>query len=159
MKLNLSKIQNIIIAATIAGVPLVAASQPAYADKPQTYTGRFSNVAVQGYDPVAYFTDGKPVKGEHEFTTTYQGAEYRFANAENLATFTADPAKYAPQYGGYCAWAVSQGKTAKGDAKYWAIVDDKLYLNYNRSIQKDWDKDREGFIVAADQNWPTVLEE
>ncbi|MBR9833598.1 MAG: YHS domain-containing protein [Alphaproteobacteria bacterium] len=159
MKLNLTRIQTIIIAATVAAVPMVAATQPAYADKAQTYTGRFSNLAVQGYDPVAYFTDGKPVKGEKEFTTTYQGAEYRFASAENLAAFTADPARFAPQYGGYCAWAVSQGKTAKGDAKYWAIVDDKLYLNFNRSIQKDWDKDREGFITAADQHWPTVLEE
>jgi len=130
----------------------------AHADKDPVYTGAFSNVAVQGHDPVAYFTEGEPVKGDRDFSFNYQGAEFRFASAENLALFKADPAKYASQYGGYCAWAVAQGKTAKGDADHWRIVDGKLYLNYNRSIQEKWEADIDGFITAGDANWPTVLE-
>ena len=89
--------------------------------------------------------------------TTYQGAEFRFASAENLATFMADPEAYAPQYGGYCAWAVSQGYTAKGDADYWAIVDGKLFLNYNKKIQDRWEQNRDVYIDDANTNWPEVL--
>ncbi|MEM7493188.1 MAG: YHS domain-containing (seleno)protein [Pseudomonadota bacterium] len=152
------KLRTLIAAGALAIVPVVAATPAAYADKDPIYTGRFSNTAVEGHDAVAYFTQGKPVKGSKEFSTEYQGAEFRFSSAENLALFTADPAKYAPQYGGYCAWAISQGKTAKGDADHWAIVDGKLYLNYNKSIQKTWDADRAGFIVKADTEWPTVLQ-
>ncbi|MEM1148516.1 MAG: YHS domain-containing (seleno)protein [Pseudomonadota bacterium] len=130
----------------------------AYAEKDPIYTGRFSNLALQGYDTVAYFTAGEPTKGSADFSTTYEGAEFHFSSQENLTLFLADPAKYAPQYGGYCAWAVAQDKTAKGDARRWAIVDGKLYLNYNKGIQKKWDADRAGFITSADANWPTVLE-
>ncbi len=143
----------------LAAVALTTlAPMAAHADKDPIYTGAWSNVAVEGHDPVAYFTDGKPVKGDRDFSFDYQGAEFRFASAENLARFKADPAKYAPQYGGYCAWAVAQGKTAKGDADHWRIVDGKLYLNYNRSIQGKWEVDIDGFITSADANWPTVLE-
>ena len=152
------KLRTLIAAGALAIVPVVAATPAAYADKDPIYTGRFSNTAVEGHDAVAYFTQGKPVKGSKKFSTEYQGAEFRFASAENLATFKAEPAKYAPQYGGYCAWAVSQGYTAKGDADHWAIVDGKLYLNYNKSVQKTWDADRAGFIVKADTEWPTVLQ-
>ena len=69
----------------------------------------------------------------------------------------ANPEAYAPQYGGYCAWAVSQGKTASADPKIWAIVDDKLYVNYNRKIGQRWEADRDNFIKLADDNWPSVL--
>ena len=142
----------------LAAAAIASLSPSALADKAPVYTGNFSNTAVEGYDPVAYFTEGKPVKGDKDFTFEYQGADFRFASAENLALFKADPTKYAPQYGGYCAWAVAQGKTAKGDADHWRIVDGKLYLNYNGSIQKKWEADIDGFITAADANWPTVLE-
>ncbi|HIG22738.1 YHS domain-containing (seleno)protein, partial [Henriciella sp.] len=121
------------------------------------YTGTFSNTAVEGHDPVAYFTEGRPVKGSRDFTTKYQGAEFRFASRENLDTFLADPEKYAPQFGGYCAWAVSEGYTAKGDADYWAIVDGKLYLNYNKNVQNLWEQDRAMHIDRANTNWPEVL--
>ncbi|MEO0548556.1 MAG: YHS domain-containing (seleno)protein [Pseudomonadota bacterium] len=151
------KLRTLVAAAFLAAAPTVIAAPAAFADKDPIYTGRFSNVAVEGHDPVAYFTVGEPVKGSKDFTSDYQGAEFRFANAENKAAFDAEPAKYAPQYGGYCAWAVAQGKTAKGDADHWAVVDGKLYLNYNRSIQNKWNEDRSGFITSADQNWPTVL--
>ena len=149
------KLSHFAIALAVFAIP---AAPAAFADKDPVYTGNFTNVAVEGYDPVAYFTEGKPVKGDKDFTTEYQGAEWRFSSQANLDAFLADPEKYAPQYGGYCAWAVSQGYTAKGDAKHWKIVDGKLYLNYNSSIQKKWEKDIPGFIQSADASWPTVLE-
>ncbi|MEL6377322.1 MAG: YHS domain-containing (seleno)protein [Pseudomonadota bacterium] len=134
------------------------AAPPALADKPETYTGRFSNLAVQGYDAVAYFTVGEPVEGSSDFETEYKGATWRFVSQENLDLFTADPEAYAPQYGGYCAWAVADGKTAKGDARHWHITDGKLYLNFNRKINERWLADRDNFIVQGDSNWPTVLQ-
>ncbi|MEM0985963.1 MAG: YHS domain-containing (seleno)protein [Pseudomonadota bacterium] len=150
--------KHIAIATLVATAAMVTTPQAAFADKDPVYTGRFSNVAVQGHDPVAYFTDGAPVKGSKDFSTEYEGAEFRFASQDNLDTFLADPAAYAPQYGGYCAWAVSQGYTAKGDADHWRIVDGKLYLNFNRQIQERWEGDIPGFIQAGDTNWPTVLQ-
>lgn len=149
--------KSIFTALTIALVPAAALTPSAYAAEDPVYTGLFSNLAVQGYDPVAYFTVGEPVQGRREFTTEYMGANFRFASQENLDLFLADPEAYAPQYGGYCAWAVSQGYTAKGDANHWAIVDDRLYLNYNADVQSDWNEDREAFISTADENWPNVL--
>lgn len=136
----------------------IAALSPAAAfAKDPVYTGRFSSLAVDGYDPVAYFTEGKPVKGSKDFTADYNGAEWRFVSADNLAAFEAAPEKYAPQYGGYCAWAVSQNYTARGNPQNWSIVADKLYLNYNDEIQARWEQDIPGYIAAADQNWPGVL--
>ena len=132
-------------------------SATAFAKDP-VYTGALSALAVDGRDPVAYFTDGKPLKGDKKFSTEYNGAEWRFSSAENLEAFKAAPEKYAPQYGGYCAWAVSQNYTARGNPENWKIVDGKLYLNYNDEIQKRWEADIPGFIAAADQNWPGVLD-
>ncbi|WP_375207615.1 YHS domain-containing (seleno)protein [Hyphococcus sp.] len=125
--------------------------------KDPVYTGRFSNLAVDGYDAVAYFTESAPVKGDKAFTTDYNGAEWRFSSADNLAAFKADPEKYAPQYGGYCAWAVSQNYTARGNPENFTVVDGKLYLNYNDEIQKRWEEDIPGFVAKADENWPGVL--
>ena len=114
-------------------------------------------LAVSGYDPVAYFADGKAVPGSSEFTLEWMGATWRFASAAHRDAFAADPLRYAPQYGGYCAWAVSQGYTASGDPQFWKIVDGKLYLNYDADVQKKWERDIPGFIVKADHNWPAVL--
>lgn len=127
------------------------------AAKDPVYTGTLSNLAVSGYDPVAYFTEGKPVEGSAAFEHKWKGATWRFANAKNLEAFKTDPAAYAPQYGGYCAWAVSQGYTASADPSAWRIVGKKLYLNYNREVQQNWEKDAAGNIVKADGNWPKVL--
>jgi len=140
------------LAGTALAAPLVAHAKDA-----PVYTGTFSNAAVGGYDPVAYFTDHKPVKGDKRFVLNLNGAEWRFVSAENRDRFAAAPEHYAPQYGGYCAWAVSQGYTASGDPQFWKVVDDKLYLNYDASVQQKWEKDIPGFIVKANQNWPTVL--
>lgn len=145
-----------ILAAAVLGAGL-AAAPAAFAEKPPIYTDFLSDVAVGGYDAVAYFEDGKPVKGEKAFSTRYMGAEFRFATKANLDAFLKQPAAYAPQYGGYCAWATSQGYTAKGDPKYWKIVNGKLYLNYDGNVQKKWEADIPGFITKADANWPQIL--
>lgn len=143
----------IAIAAALAAPALAAAA----ADN-EVYTGHFSNLAVGGYDPVAYFEQGEPAKGQPQYSYEYKGATWRFSSAENLASFTADPDAYAPQFGGYCAWAVSQGYTAPGNPKNWSVVEGKLYLNYNDKVQRDWEKDIPGFIAKANENWPGVLE-
>jgi YHS domain-containing protein len=148
---------NPILAAVGLAYAAIGIPAAAIAAKAPVYTGVFSNVAVSGHDPVAYFTLGKPVAGSRQFSTTYQGAEYRFANARHLAAFKANPAKYAPQYGGYCAWAVSQGYTASADPKVWKIVGGKLYLNYNAEIGRKWETNIPGFIASANKNWPKVL--
>ena len=153
------KIRTLIAAAVVAAGPVAISAPAAFADKDPIYTAKRSNLALQGYDTVAYFTVGEPTKGSAEYSTTFNGAEFRFASEENLNLFLGNPEQYAPQYGGYCAWAVAKGQTAKGDVRRWAIVDDKLYLNYNKGIQKKWDKDRAGFITSADTNWPTVLQD
>ncbi len=134
-----------------------SAAGTAFAKDP-VYTGRFSNNALDGYDAVAYFTEAKPVKGDKSFSTEYNGAQWRFASADNLAAFKTEPEKYAPQYGGYCAWAVSQDYTARGNPENWTIFEGKLYLNYNDEIQARWETDIPGFVAAGDENWPGVLD-
>lgn len=133
-------------------------ASPAAAKENPVYTSTFSNLAVGGYDPVAYFTEGKPVEGRSDYELEWNGATWRFSSAENLAAFKADPEAYAPRYGGYCAWAVSQGYTASTDPTAWRVVDNKLYLNYSHDIQRRWEQDIRGNIVKADANWPKVLE-
>jgi len=118
---------------------------------------RFGGVAIRGYDTVAYFAEGRPVKGRKSFEAEWNGATWRFASAENRDAFTADPEKYAPRYGGYCAWAVSQGYTAGIDPSAWKIVDGKLYLNYSREVQETWEQDIQGFIRLADENYPKLI--
>lgn len=118
----------------------------------------FGSVAIEGYDPVAYFTDGKPVEGSDDFTVDHNGATWHFASAANRDAFAADPEAYAPQYGGYCAWAVSQGYTAPIDPAAWKIVDGKLYLNYSQGVQNRWASDIPGNIAKADGNWPGIKE-
>ena len=110
--------------------------------------------AIHGYDPVAYFTQEEAVAGKPEFTAEHDGAVWRFASAANRDAFVADPAKYAPQYGGYCAWEVSQGYTAPIDPDAWTVRDGKLYLNNSKFIRARWALDKDGNIAAADANWP-----
>jgi len=116
----------------------------------------FGGLALRGYDPVAYFTEGRPVKGHKEFTYEYAGAHWRFASAGNRDLFAADPEKYAPQYGGFCAWGISQAKFFDGDPQIWKVVGGKLYVNYNKEIEKTWEQDIPGFIGKADNNWPAM---
>ncbi|PSU45494.1 YHS domain protein [Photobacterium frigidiphilum] len=127
------------------------------------YTGLFSNKALDGYDTVAYFTEGKPVKGNSAYITEYKGADWYFSSKQNRDLFVKNPDKYAPQYGGFCAWAVAaKNDRAPGDPQQWTIVKDtnnvaKLYLNYDKTIKQRWEQDISGFIVKGDKNWPTLL--
>jgi YHS domain-containing protein len=125
------------------------------AEKPVNTT--FTGVAIKGYDPVAYFTDGKPVKGDADFSHGWNGAEWRFASAAHRDLFKADPSKYAPQFGGYCAWAVSRGYTAGIDPDAWKIVNNRLYLNYSAKVQSQWAEDISGNIAKAEENWPKII--
>ncbi|MGE3929268.1 MAG: YHS domain-containing (seleno)protein [Hyphomonadaceae bacterium] len=143
------------LALSFAG--FIAAPAPAFADTAPVYTPLLSNVGASGYDVVAYFTERRPVRGIARHRTTHQGVEYRFASAEHLTAFRANPARYLPQYGGYCAWAVSQGYTAPADPNAWRVVDGRLYLNYNAEIQRRWEQDIPGHIRNANGNWPSVL--
>ena len=111
-------------------------------------------VAVRGTDVVAYVTEGRPVVGRAEFTHAWRGADWRFASAANRDRFATDPERYAPAYGGFCAYAVSEGYTAPIDPAAWKIVDGRLYLNYDRSVQRRWARDIPGRIARADANWP-----
>ena len=113
-------------------------------------------VAVKGYDVVAYFRQSAPVKGSPEFKQEWMGATWLFSSAENRDLFAGDPDKYAPRYGGYCAYAVSEGHTASIDPEAWRIAHSRLYLNYSKGVQKKWEKDQATRIDRANRNWPRL---
>lgn len=113
-------------------------------------------VAIDGYDPVAYFVDSRPVKGRADLEYAWNGARYFFSSAANRDRFAKDPSAYVPQYGGFCAYAVSRGYTANIDPQAWTVVDGKLYLNYSKRVQKMWLEDVPGNIRKADENWPKL---
>jgi YHS domain-containing protein len=145
------------MAAAIALAAFAVLPSAALAKEAPVYTKVLSDVGLSGYDAVAYFTDSKPVKGDAKFTHAYLGANWHFSSAENRDKFAAAPERYAPQYGGYCAWAVAQGKTASADPMLWKIVQGKLYVNYSADVQKKWELDIAGNVQKADGNWPNVL--
>ncbi|MFK7915668.1 MAG: YHS domain-containing (seleno)protein [Pseudomonadales bacterium] len=140
-----------------AVVLLCAAALASAGDRP-IFTHK--DLAIRGYDPVAYFSlvDGaKAVAGSPEITAQYMGSTWQFASEKNRAAFQANPTRYAPQYGGYCAFAVSHGFTKPVDPDAWHIKNDKLYLNLSKRVKRKWLKDRDAAIVRADGHWPTVL--
>jgi YHS domain-containing protein len=128
---------------------------PAVAQKAAVFT--HERGAISGYDPVAYFTAGKPVEGKKAFTYSWNGADWYFSTAANKEAFEASPEKYAPQYGGYCAYGMSKGYKAPTDPEAWTIRDNKLYLNYNKKVQQTWNENQQEFIEKADKNWPEVV--
>lgn len=113
-------------------------------------------IAIKGYDPVAYFTDGAPTHGNAKFSAKHDGATYHFASAANRDKFKANPAKYAPQFGGFCAMGVALDKKLDGDPEAWRVVDGKLYLNVNKDVQKKWLEDVPGNLTKATHNWPDI---
>jgi YHS domain-containing protein len=122
----------------------------------QTVYFNTSGSAIRGYDPVAYFSDHKPVKGSKEFTLSWAGANWQFKSKENLEVFKANPEKYAPQYGGFCAYGVSEDHKSPTDPDAFTIVGDKLYLNYSVKVKELWSKDIKGHIEKAETNWPSL---
>jgi len=145
---------SLVVVAALTAAWISALPAPAHASD-AIYTN-WRGRALSGYDPVAYFTEGRPVEGSAEFTTEWMGGEWRFASAANRARFLESPERYAPQYGGYCAWAMARGEAVSSDPQAWSIVGGKLYLNYSLSVQKQWEAARDESIRKADAQWPTV---
>ncbi len=141
-----SALAGILIAGLIAG--------PAFAG---SVNKTFFGTALKGYDTVAYHTAGRPVEGSRKFSHTWGGATWRFASAENRDLFAADPERYAPAYGGYCAYGMAQGAKVDIDPSAWRIVDGRLFLNANREVQQIWVKDIPGYIVRADTHWQRTM--
>ena len=135
---------------------LILSAAASAATKPAVNTSR-GDLALRGYDAVAYHTDGKPVSGSTTFEYRWNNAVWRFASAEHRDQFMKEPERYAPQFGGYCAYAVSQGHTADGDPNAWRGVDGRLYLIYSAQVKKLWEQDVPGNIAKGQQNWPAVL--
>lgn len=121
-------------------------------------TGTFNNKAIYGYDPIAYWTDNKAKKGKEEHVYTWRGAEWYFASADNKNMFVSDPEKYAPQYGGYCAYAMSDNRLVGIDEDAFTIYQDKLYLNYSKSVSKAWNENKDQFIAEADGFYPKKVD-
>ena len=116
-----------------------------------------TGVAIQGYDPVAFFTDKKPVKGDAKFVAKHDGAIYQFASKEHKDLFKADPAKYEPEFGGYCAYGVSLNKLVEIDVDAFQIVDGKLLLQYSKSVRDDFNADAKGNLAKANTNWTGLV--
>lgn len=134
----------------------LAGALPALAISPVNKT-LLGGIAIDGYDPVAYFSEARPVEGKKEHSFEWRGAVWRFASAEHRELFAKSPEKYAPQYGGYCAYAVAKGTTAGIDPAAWTVRGGKLYLNYDAEVQAKWLQDPDGFIAKADANWPKMI--
>ncbi len=131
---------------------------PAFAQTKSLINLDKAGVAIQGYDPVAFFTDHKPVKGKAEFIAQHNGATYHFASKEHRDLFRADPGKYEPAFGGYCAYGVSRNKLVEIDVEAFQIVDGRLLLQYSKGVRNDFNKDAKGNLAKADGNWPGLVE-
>jgi len=117
-----------------------------------------NGLALQGYDPVAFFTDNRPIKGNQQFQSQYHGATYYFASAEHKAAFDKDPAKYEPQFGGFCAYGASHGKAVPIKIEAWQIVNGRLLMQYDLDVKAKFNSDPQGNLTKADKNWPGLVE-
>lgn len=145
--LNMKKSASIIL--------LILIGITACTTKPEVFST--NEGAIRGYDPVTYFTSDNPEKGSKQFVYQHNGADWHFTSAENLEMFKLNPEKYMPQFGGYCAYAVSQNYTYETDPLAFTIVEGKLYLNYDKETSKAWNEKRTEYIISANENWPEVL--
>lgn len=141
---------------SVAAAVTFGAAGRARAKQPWFYS--HDGAVIRGYDVVSYFTDGKPAKGDRSNAVMWKGAMWYFSSQKNRSAFEMNPMAYAPQYGGYCAWAVSRGYTASVAPEAWQIVDNKLYLCYSLSVRDRWSRNLAGNIASGDANWPKVLE-
>ena len=142
-----SMVAGILTSATLATAALAAGTE---------INASSTGLALQGYDPVAYHTLGEATKGNYAITASYEDATYWFANEEHKATFEANPAAYAPEYGGYCAFGAAMGFKFDGDPNHWRIVDNELFLNVSAEVQERWLSDIPGFIAQANTNWVDI---
>jgi len=147
--------RRVLTALTVLPLGAVAL-RPAMAAPPAIYAE--DGIAWDGHDPVGFFTQAAPTPGSAEFSLDYEGAKVLFASAENLDMFKADPMAYAPQFGGYCAFALSKGYIAPTVPEAWTVYEGKLYLNFSLRVRKLWSKDIPGNIAKGNANWPGVLE-
>ncbi len=147
-RLFLSSAMSISTALTLA-IPAKAAS-------PETFSRR--GIAINGYDPVAYFTVSEPTRGDPELTVDWLGVSWQFSTLENKKIFLSNPEGYAPQYGGYCAYAAAHNEVASTTAKAWTVYQDKLYLNYSLDVRDLWQRDIPGHIIRANANWPAIFQ-
>jgi hypothetical protein len=159
---NLAKLRprrrTVLAAAALAGlgIGVFAVWRQPLAQKATGSLNATDGLAIQGYDPVAYFAEARPRRGRDAHVFDWQGARWRFASAANRDAFAANPERYAPAYGGFCAFGVASGYKVGIDPDAWAIVDAKLYLNYSKSVQRSWQADIPGFIAKADMAWPAL---
>ena len=142
--------------ATAGAVLALAPWGAGEAEAGPVFSGRDDGIAIRGTDPVAYFTQGAPVMGTPDHASRWSGATWWFASVKHKRLFDADPERYAPRYGGFCAFAAANGQRAKIEPDAWSIVDGRLYLNYDLAIRERWEADRDGFIAAADREWPKI---
>jgi YHS domain-containing protein len=148
--------KSLIISLLAAMAPLASAHAADEVNVSKGATLAGPGLAAHGYDVVAFFTDGVPVLGSDSFAIAQDGATYRFASQAHLDAFKADPKKYEPAFGGFCAYGVALGKKFDGDPRFWKIVDGKLYLNLNGDIQTEWSKDVAGNLAKANTNWGRI---
>lgn len=147
--------RSFILAAGIAAATSLGVAR-ADTPRPVNTLGSADRVAIRGYDPVAYFRDGGPRLGKPEFSVSHGGAIWRFASAEHKALFEAEPARYVPAYGGFCAYGTSRGYLVKIEPEAWSIVGGRLYLNYDLGVRKTWLGDTKKYIARADAGWPNL---
>ena len=153
------KLRNLLAATLLTGATLSAPFTALAVDEVNVARGLSAAgapLALHGYDPVAYFTEGAPVRGQDTITAVHEGAAYRFSSEDNKRLFERNPARYAPQYGGYCAYGASVGKKFDGDPRLWTIHQDRLYLNLNPDIVAAFEKDIPGAIAKANQQWKKI---
>lgn len=141
----------------LAGAAVAATGGRADTPRPVNTLGSPDGLAIRGYDPVAYVRDGGPRAGKPEFSVSHGGATWHFRSAEHKALFEADPQRYLPAYGGFCAYGTSRGYLVKVDPEAWSIVNGRLYLNYDLSVRKTWVARPQTYIARADTNWPNLL--
>lgn len=147
--------RSLLAAAALAAPASLYLTRPAMAAEPAVFAE--DGIAIRGADPVAFFTEGGPVQGSADHALMWNGTTWHFASAENMETFMGDPEAYAPQYGGYCAFAMASGYIASSVPEAWTIHEGKLYLNYSTGVRSRWERDIPGNIMKADENWPGIL--
>lgn len=153
MRLPFLPCRRTLLGLSVAGLVALGLGRATAAE---IYTRPMSSLGAGGYDVVAYFTEGAPVAGSPAFVHRWKGATWRFASAAHRDAFVQAPERYAPAYGGHCAWAASQGYRAAGDPRQWRIVEGRLFLNYDANVQRIWQSNIAGFIAAGDRHWPAL---